>query len=293
MKNIKIAFDRSAFHGERYEKIINSKFTKFVENHILLVYHTPIFLEETLSLFQKEKNRSILRDQLPFIIHLKSKWFKRREELILDELLNSYTHKSFEYITRQECNIIKLNMKKFFIDNDIPSSKKEELLNEKIFEKNLAMNNRELFKEIREKFSSDFSKDKKKGETSEDAFLDWFLVTHSDDMAKHLIDKYLTGKTDLTSVFNTWRENKRQYKYFSQYVKGMLYCLAYPLIYPNESIDTNSTYDIDQLSYLRKIDYFISEDQGFMKNAFYFLYKNTSKKYLTVDRFLEIIDLID
>ena len=59
------------------------------------------FLEEKLRLFSHEKNRKIFKEQIFFILKIcNKKWFKRREDIIYDELVNNYRHKNYEFVKK-------------------------------------------------------------------------------------------------------------------------------------------------------------------------------------------------
>ena len=68
MRTLKIVFDRSAFHGDQFELLKKSNIEKLSEKKTILIYHTPVFLEETLSLYVRAENRLILHKQFPFIL---------------------------------------------------------------------------------------------------------------------------------------------------------------------------------------------------------------------------------
>ena len=50
---MRVIFDRSAFHGERFESLRTSPLHKLVAAGAVTVIHTPIFLEETVATFGK------------------------------------------------------------------------------------------------------------------------------------------------------------------------------------------------------------------------------------------------
>jgi hypothetical protein len=66
---MKIIFDRSAFHRERFDLLKGSRLSQLVQERKVLVYHTAVFLEETLrmALCKKQRAKDELRRQWPFV----------------------------------------------------------------------------------------------------------------------------------------------------------------------------------------------------------------------------------
>jgi hypothetical protein len=65
-----VIFDRSAFHGERFDLLSASALRTCCCNRKLSVAHTPIFLEETMRMYGNLRRREQLRQQLPFILDI-------------------------------------------------------------------------------------------------------------------------------------------------------------------------------------------------------------------------------
>ena len=55
---LRAIFDRSAFHGDAFEQLQASSLGRLCRQGELCVFHTPIFLEETLAMYGNEKNSS-------------------------------------------------------------------------------------------------------------------------------------------------------------------------------------------------------------------------------------------
>ena len=66
---MKIIFDRSASHGNRFDVLKGSRLSQLVQERKVLVYHTAVFLEETLRMARSTKQgaKDELRRQWPFL----------------------------------------------------------------------------------------------------------------------------------------------------------------------------------------------------------------------------------
>jgi hypothetical protein len=76
---MKIIFDRSAFHRERFDLLKSSRLLQLVQERKILVYHTAVFLDETLRTASSTKQvaKDELRRQWPFLASIcNGGWFK-------------------------------------------------------------------------------------------------------------------------------------------------------------------------------------------------------------------------
>lgn len=77
VRALNIIFDRSAFHGPAFDQLAQSPLAQLTRAGKLLVHHTPVFLEETLAMYGKEKNRAVLQRQIQFILSVgNGDWFR-------------------------------------------------------------------------------------------------------------------------------------------------------------------------------------------------------------------------
>ena len=65
---IRVIFDRSAFHGQTFDQLFQSRLKWLSKNGVLQVIHTPIFIEETLRFSQAEPTEYMR--QVPFIVEI-------------------------------------------------------------------------------------------------------------------------------------------------------------------------------------------------------------------------------
>jgi hypothetical protein len=66
---MKIIFDRSAFHRERFDLLKASHLSELVQVRKILIYHTAEFLDETLRMADSERQdrKDELKRQWPFL----------------------------------------------------------------------------------------------------------------------------------------------------------------------------------------------------------------------------------
>ena len=88
---LRVIFDRSAFHGDFFETLANSRLIELCRSRKLSVFHTPIFMDETLAMFGRQTKRVDLRKQMPFILEIcNGGFFRPTPDIWHDELVRNY-----------------------------------------------------------------------------------------------------------------------------------------------------------------------------------------------------------
>ena len=65
---LRVIFDRSAFHGARYRRLQDSRLRDLCRRGRIKVFHTPVFLTETLATYGAGENATAWRDHLQFAL---------------------------------------------------------------------------------------------------------------------------------------------------------------------------------------------------------------------------------
>ena len=72
---MRIIFDRSAFHKERFDLLQGSPLLQLTKERKVLVFHTSVFIEETVRMCQSRNEE--LKRQVPFLLSIcNGGWFR-------------------------------------------------------------------------------------------------------------------------------------------------------------------------------------------------------------------------
>jgi hypothetical protein len=293
--NTKVILDRSAFHGNNFTKLADSKLLELTQRNIIRVHHTNIFLEETMGLYQKESNRKIFNLQLPFILNIcNGKWFHAREEMWDAALLKDGRKRANVYVPDEERRNTEEVLRNHLSNNT------------EILELTNGFSAKRVEREKQEaqlKFFQSMRDDVAKLRTSIKSSANRIPPTARDFIRIHLnnvgfeLIRRIDKITDPHSVYRKWRLNKKHYPMFTAFAEGYLYSAYYAMveagIAQGKKIDRNSQADIEQLTYLSKADLLVSCDQKFMFDAFNVLWANKGKRFMTTDEFVTYLTTID
>jgi hypothetical protein len=67
---LRVIFDRSAFYGDRFQALVDSPLRKLVTDGRLRVFHTPIFIEETVTTYGSAGASGDWRQHLAFALEI-------------------------------------------------------------------------------------------------------------------------------------------------------------------------------------------------------------------------------
>jgi len=129
MRAYKITFDRSAFHGNNFDLLSKSPLPRVISNSKLTVFHSPVFLEETIRLHRK--NPDELRKQLPFILEIcNGGWFLERQLLWHQELIQHRCEKTNPVTSPRKKSEHEASIRSFGIDGKTDHFPYDEALKE-------------------------------------------------------------------------------------------------------------------------------------------------------------------
>lgn len=95
--------------------------------------------------------------------------------------------------------------------------------------------------------------------------------------------------SDHRAVASRWARAKHAYPYFTAFVVNMIYMAYYAIDRPNDRIDINAQADLDLMTHLLHADAIVSNETGFLRNAFAELWATKGKVIFTPDEFVTYI----
>ena len=293
MTKPRITFDRSAFHGQYFEASENSLIKHLANKKAISISHTPVFLDETISMYLEKRNREDLKRQLPFILEIcNSRWFRRAEEVWVKELVERCGEKESILMPELEQKSIEERLNWFVLKDGLSKKFLSKAKKTRSQHKMEAEIMREALKESREDISNKLREGGKK--LKDFGFtIDEFINRNIDELGKSIIVNHLNTKKDRIEIFQRWSNNKIRYPFFTTFVRGLLCANYFAMIEHNDRIDINFFIDNAYLMYLHKIDVFISNDLRFQKKAFDVLYQKQDKYYLTTTEFISFLNRIN
>lgn len=283
-----ILLDTSIFHNGSFEELKNSSFQKYCANGVFSFHPTVILIEEILTLFWKNKKIDKAKEYLKFIIETgKGRWFREIFEIWRLELEGDVLGTEYYFLEERKEKRIKESIEKKLRQNgffnsreilEVNGLKQTEFLKKK--------KSKEIGNEMRNYIARE---SKKQGLNRHHTDFSSVFKMTVDSFAKSIIEKKVNTAFDKNVLFNKWKEKKANFPYFTDWLKSFLYIYWYAMTEPNEPLDKNAEGDIRHLFFLRDTDIIVSNDNKFMRKAFYELFGGR-KKYLSLEEFIIFIN---
>lgn len=285
--SIKIILDKSIFHGEKFNLLLESPLFKLANSFKLSIYGSPILIEETLRLWFKGP-RDIAVKQLNYILDItNARWFRSREEIWVHELDLMTRSDKYFFMSNKEAEEIKGNLAYKIIKGNLDPSEEPE------FRQQLAEQYRKdsIIRDSCLKMRADVSdKLKKQGKARKDTKQEFneYYLQNIDSIGVEMIHRHLSGLANIEDRIQSWKSNKDRYPYFTLWIKAFLFITFHAMSMPNDRVDRNAIRDIGQLVDMQGLDLIVSDDNRFMKVAFLEFYRD-QKQFMNLTDFLDFI----
>jgi hypothetical protein len=291
---MKIIFDRSAFHGEDFDLLKGSRLSRLVRDREVFVFHTMVFLEETLRMIESHGDE--LKKQWPFLQSIcNAGWFKpllfgqpptlnsvieeelaNDEEQVFEQVVQSHYDENRLLVPSCRRRETEATLKKLF-ETPGPQPELGKWRDEWHQSEQMKKENRELLAELRGRHTAG------KGETFAK-----YSESMADEAAQLLIHKRL-ALAQADTKLDAWKRDPALFPHFSAYLEASVYCLYDADKNQNSPLDRNWQADAEQLCFLVDVDVIVSSDQRFMKRAFEELWRPRGKRMLNPEEFAETL----
>jgi hypothetical protein len=281
---VKIIFDRSAFHRDRFDLIKGSRLSQLTEEGKILVFHITVFLEETLHMTRsgKQNAKAELKRQWPFLRSIcNGGWFyplvfgepPKLKSICDAELSRSYRESSWPIVpslvrSKSEAQLSELveeSVQPAGLKSAIPIWDENEQKKKTVKGLLVDLRNRRLMQ---------------KNET-----FDQYYQSQADEAASFLIHRTLALSEPQVKLA-AWRHDPQSFPHFTAYLESSIFGMYDAERNQNARLDSNWLDDLEQLCFLADVDAIVSSDLGFMKRAFEALWEPRGKLLFTPEEFV-------
>jgi hypothetical protein len=283
-----IIFDRSAFHGRRFDLLAASPLIDLTKQNRIVVHHSAALLEETISMFEKEENHAELRKQLPFILDIcNGRWFRGRGEIWELELTRNLGPTADVFEPDSLRRVAEQNIRDgVFGDKSWEDFKNA--LPEKEIERQKQTRLHKIQSEMRREIAARRKADRRlKRQKPPPAVI--FIEKELEHWGQEIISRYV-GTSYRALLVRRWAADKHRYPFLTSSLEGQVFADWQALVEHNKRIDRNAHVDVEVLACLNRADAIVSADAGFLKDAFDVLWRPKGKLLYTPEAFVHYMD---
>jgi hypothetical protein len=288
---MRIIFDRSAFHGNRFDALVQSPLRQLVGLGIIKVFLTPVFVEETALQYGSNRGSNEWQTHLEFaaetcnggvFLDIAQIW---HEELVAGDGPHARhllpERKNRVYPSRSEYLAKLIQAAR---TGDISWAWRESAAEREEVEQK-KNNQRVLHANIRNMVSTALQNGEYERST-----LPAYMRTDFLRVGRYLMR--LVDRQRYGTLADQWEMEPERFPFYSAFVRGLMYSIFYAAEEHNQRIDRNSQADYTQLAYLLWADVIVSNDQRFMRFAFDAMWRPLGKRLYAAEEFGRMLHAI-
>jgi hypothetical protein len=293
---VRVIFDRSAFHGDNFAALANSPLRKLAIAKRVMVFHTPVFLDETIMSFGSKNASEEWKAHLAFAVDVcngglfLSKMEIWRNELVRGEgprarhLYPGKPNKNHNSMPRLLARLRRASESGDLEKEWLDSQAERDDAHEK------RSNQKELFSGARSAVAEALKSRTVKGRLKDYRFSEFRkeMFIPQGKLLMSLVDDHRHG-----ALAYQWAQSPSRFPYYSAFVEGFVYSEYYAAVEHNLPIDRNAQADFEQLAYLNWADVVVSNDEGFFRAAFEALWKPRGKRMESAQSFAALLAAVD
>lgn len=262
----------------------------------VVVYHTPIFLDETISQYGSARKNGEWRRHLKFAIDTCNGGLYLSRAEIWHEELAAGRGRSARYLFPSRPTRCYRRSQQGWKDQLLVVAETDDLSEEwkasaaEREDTNQKKNNQKaIFRTVRQEVAQAIRDRRVVGALAQPSYSQ-YRRSEFMRMGRLLMD--LIDDRRAGSLADMWARDSDNFPFYSAFVEGVVYSAFYAAVQHNEPLDRNSQADFEQLAYLTWADMFISDDQRFLRCAFEAIWKPRGKRLLTADEFAALLHAI-
>jgi len=285
-----VIFDRSAFHGSRFDLLAASPLLDLAKQNRIVVHHPAPLLEETISMFEKQENHAELRRQLPFVLDIcNGRWFRGRGEIWELELTRNLGPAADVFEPDSARRIAEQNIRDGVFGTEPWDGFKQAIPDKDVERQKQARLHKiqsEMRREIAAKRKADVRLKRQKPPPAAT-----FIENELEHWGEQIISRYV-GTSYRALLVRRWTTDKQRYPFLTSSLEGQIFANWHALVEHNKRIDRNSHVDVEVLACLNRADAIVSADAGFLKDAFDVLWRPKGKLLYTPEAFVDYLNSV-
>jgi len=289
---MRVIFDRSAFHGERFQVLADSPLRSLVARKRIVVIHTPIFLDETLSSFGSTRTGDEWRTHLAFALDIcNGGIFLEREEIWHNEVVCGRGPLARHLLPEKPCR--NYDSRPRLMDKlrqRIATGDLSKEWAQSTTERNDAHQKKNTQKKISRDIRGEVADGiRKRGNSANLSTYPFSQFRRSEFARTGRILMDLVDPRRAGALADQWAQRPTRFPFYSAFVEGLLYQYYYAAVKHNQRIDRNAQADYEQLAYLTWADLIVSDDEGFLLEAFDAIWRPRGKRRESSQSFAELV----
>jgi len=287
---MRIIFDRSSFHGKRFELLTSSPLRRLAAQRRVEVFHTATFLDELIRSYGSARtSASSWREHLRYAAQIcNGGMFPTIDDIWRSELIDGRGAASQHLLPHESFVGFQGTLLRIADTGDL-SLEWADSEAERRDTRGKKLRQLAILREAREAVAQARREGKLRGRLRNYPFSDYRRTefTRNGRALTRVVDKKRA-----TELADLWEADAEEFPYYTAFVEGFVYSQYYAAVEHNGRLDGNEQADYEQLAHLIWADVVVSDDQAFFRSAFDTLWKPRGKRMESTESFVRLLETL-
>jgi hypothetical protein len=284
---VRVIFDRSSFHGERFDLLYSSNLRQLTAQRRIHVFHTPVFIDELAQSYGSSRaSAASWREHLKYAVRIcNGGVFLPKDTIWSNELVYARGPAAEHLLPFEQFVGFQGDLLRTAETGDL-SQEWAETESERKETRRKKARQLAILREARKAVALALKNRRLRGPLRKYPFSEYRTSEFSRN-GRSLMR--LVDKTRAKSLADSWEEKPAEYPYYTAFLEGFVYSQYYAAIEHNGRLDGNEQADYEQLAYLLWADVVVSDDRAFFRSAFDTIWKPRGKRMESTASFVELL----
>lgn len=286
----RVVFDTNAFTASAFDGLDGSRMRKLCRSGRVVPLYGHVFLEETLRAYGIQTKRDdLVQRWLPFAVETVDRFCDDLTNIFQKEVVQGRGLKTNIYMRPRDQKKLIASLGNVPLDGAWSAWRRSK--GERDIGRAMRDTQREISTGIRREIA-DWKEAVNYNQRTHDVIsLRRYLEREVDHAGRQFLPAVVRCK-EPSAVADRWAKAKMCYPYFTTFVLNMLYIAYHAMTKPNDKIDINAQADLNLMTHLLHADALVSNETGFLRQAFMDLWRPRGKIIFTSQEFVDFLEVL-
>lgn len=288
MTTLRVVLDTNVFSRDHFDSVDASPIRELCRRGRLSVVYGDVFLEEMAQAYLLRDARvELIQRWLPFIAETARCFCQELPLIWHEELVRGRGPKASIFMSPQEHRNVLREFADLPMDGSWPLVAETQDARNRKKEKKLAQ--RRLSLEMREEVGRKLKERRIPPASALAESQSGFLRDEIRQFVGQEMIKRFVRTRNPSAVLSSWLRNPERYPYFTQFAVNVAFKEVHFMLQPSAPVDVNAQADLDIMTHLLQADVLVTNEKGFMRSAFDFLWRPKRKVVFTSAEFADFL----
>lgn len=289
MAPIRVVLDTNVFGKDHFDALDRSPVRRLCRSGRVTLIYGDVFLEEIAQAYMAQSARlDLVQRWLPFVAETTDRLCRNLSDIWNEELVQGRGPNASIFMSKEEQQNVLSHFASIPLDGSWSLVAETKVARDRVKAKKQAQ--RKLSLEMREEVLRRLRQ--RKGVRAEPGLVALGEKVRGEItqfIGQEMIRKYVRPK-DPIPIISHWLRDQHRFPYFTQFAANIAFKEAHFMTQADAQVDFNAQADLDVMTHLLRADILVTNEKGFMRSAFDYLWRPRKKVLFTSDEFVGYLE---